>query len=71
MTKLLDVPSVRSASGPGDGETQVKGAAQEIRGKVQNAWGDAKEAVKDETNKAEVRHEEKKEIERERKEDVA
>ncbi len=55
----------------GDGETQVKGAAQEIKGKVQNAWGNAKEAVHDEANQTEARHEENKEIERERKEDVA
>lgn len=55
----------------GDGESQVKGAAQEIKGKVQNAWGNAKEAVNDKVNEAEANHEQKKEIERERKEDVA
>jgi uncharacterized protein YjbJ (UPF0337 family) len=55
----------------GDGETQVKGAAQEIKGKVQNAWGNAKEAVNDKVDETEARHEQKKEIERERKEDVA
>ena len=55
----------------GDGESQVEGAAQEIKGKVQNAWGNAKEAVHDEKDKAVAKHEAKKEIERERKEDVA
>jgi len=55
----------------GDGETQVEGAAQEIKGKVQNAWGNAKEAVDDKVNEAKARHEAKKEVERERKEDVA
>ncbi len=49
----------------------MKGAAQEIKGKVQNAWGNAKDAVEQKKNDAEVRHEQKKEIERERKEDVA
>jgi uncharacterized protein YjbJ (UPF0337 family) len=55
----------------GDGETQVEGAAQEIKGKVQNAWGNAKEAVNDKVDEAKARHEVKKEVERERKEDVA
>ena len=55
----------------GDGETQVEGAAQEIKGKVQNAWGNAKEGVNDKVDEAKARHEANKEVERERKEDVA
>jgi uncharacterized protein YjbJ (UPF0337 family) len=39
----------------GDGETQAEGAGQEIKGKVQNAWGNVKDAVrgtdKDTTNR--------------------
>jgi uncharacterized protein YjbJ (UPF0337 family) len=31
----------------GDTEAQVKGAAKQAEGKVQNAWGKAKDAVKD------------------------
>jgi uncharacterized protein YjbJ (UPF0337 family) len=30
----------------GDNEAQVKGAARQVEGKVQNAWGQAKDAVK-------------------------
>lgn len=30
----------------GDNEAQVKGAAKQVEGKVQNAWGQAKDAVK-------------------------
>jgi uncharacterized protein YjbJ (UPF0337 family) len=30
----------------GDKEAQVKGAAKQVEGKVQNAWGKAKDAVK-------------------------
>lgn len=30
----------------GDKEAQVKGAAKQVEGKVQNAWGQAKDAVK-------------------------
>ena len=30
----------------GDKEAQVKGAAKQMEGKVQNAWGKAKDAVK-------------------------
>jgi uncharacterized protein YjbJ (UPF0337 family) len=31
----------------GDSETEVKGAAKQAEGKTQNAWGKAKDAVKD------------------------
>jgi uncharacterized protein YjbJ (UPF0337 family) len=31
----------------GDTEAQVKGAAKQVEGKVQNAWGKAKDAVKE------------------------
>ena len=38
----------------GDKEAQVKGAATQVEGKVQNAWGKAKDAVKKpSTNQAE------------------
>lgn len=30
----------------GDSENQAKGAAKQVEGKVQNAWGKAKDAVK-------------------------
>jgi uncharacterized protein YjbJ (UPF0337 family) len=30
----------------GDKEAQVKGAAKQVEGKVQNAWGQTKDAVK-------------------------
>jgi uncharacterized protein YjbJ (UPF0337 family) len=34
----------------GDGETQTEGAGQEIKGKVQNAWGNVKDAVRGKDN---------------------
>lgn len=34
----------------GDTETQAKGAAKQVEGKVQNAWGKAKDAVKKPAN---------------------
>ena len=38
----------------GDKEAQVKGAAKQVEGKVQNAWGKTKDAVKKpSTNQAE------------------
>jgi uncharacterized protein YjbJ (UPF0337 family) len=33
----------------GDSETQAKGAAKQVEGKVQNAWGKVKDAAKDAT----------------------
>ena len=37
----------------GDSEAQVKGAAKQAEGKVQNAWGKAKDATKDAANNVE------------------
>ncbi|HUK42771.1 MAG TPA: CsbD family protein [Candidatus Acidoferrales bacterium] len=34
----------------GDTESQAKGAAKQVEGKVQNAWGKAKDAVKKPAN---------------------
>ena len=31
----------------GDKDTQTEGAAQQVKGKVQNAWGKTKDAVRD------------------------
>ena len=66
---MWDALSVRRASGPVIPRRQVKGAAQEVKGKVENAWGNVKDAARDAKDKAEVRHEQNKEIKRE--EDVA
>lgn len=51
----------------GDKEAQVKGAAKQVEGKVQNAWGKAKDAVKKpNTNQAEKDQVEKDEAEQRR-----
>lgn len=55
----------------GDTETQVKGAAQEIKGKVENAWGQTKDAARDAKDDAERDREKNRQIERERRKDVA
>jgi uncharacterized protein YjbJ (UPF0337 family) len=36
----------------GDTETQAEGAAQQVKGKVENAWGKTKDAVRDATDDA-------------------
>lgn len=53
----------------GDTESQVEGGAQEVKGKVQNAWGKTKDAVRDATNNPDSKEE--LENKRERREDVA
>ncbi len=57
----------------GDKESQVKGGAQEVKGKVENAWGKTKDAVRDATEDANHPHEH--DVERdevhERRKDVA
>jgi uncharacterized protein YjbJ (UPF0337 family) len=51
----------------GDKEAQVKGAAKQAEGKVQNAWGKAKDAVKKpNTNEAEQDQADKDEADRRR-----
>jgi uncharacterized protein YjbJ (UPF0337 family) len=36
----------------GDTQSQVEGAAQQVKGKVEKAWGNVKDAARDATNKA-------------------
>jgi uncharacterized protein YjbJ (UPF0337 family) len=40
----------------GDTEAQVKGAAKQVEGKVQNAWGKTKDAVKESTDHSPRQH---------------
>lgn len=40
----------------GDTGTQAEGAAQQIKGKAQKAWGNAKDAVRDMKNETEHPH---------------
>jgi uncharacterized protein YjbJ (UPF0337 family) len=55
----------------GDTETQAEGAAQEVKGKVQNAWGNVKDAARDAHDDAERKREADNKIDRERRKDVA
>ena len=55
----------------GDTQSQVEGGAQELKGKVQNAWGKAKDAARDATDENQREAEKDREIRRERREDVA
>ena len=55
----------------GDKENQAEGAGQEIKGKIENAWGKTKDAVRDVTDGARKRRDADAEVERERREDVA
>jgi uncharacterized protein YjbJ (UPF0337 family) len=36
----------------GDSQTQTDGAAQQVKGKAEKAWGNVKDAVRDATNKS-------------------
>jgi uncharacterized protein YjbJ (UPF0337 family) len=56
----------------GDTGTQAEGAAQQVKGKVEKAWGNTKDAVRDATDDVKRKHEQDRELENERrKEDVA
>ncbi len=65
----------------GDSELQAEGASQQVKGKVENAWGKTKDAVRDagdEVKRKADEHQTRNEIEREqrlederRKKDVA
>jgi uncharacterized protein YjbJ (UPF0337 family) len=52
----------------GDKEAQAEGAAQQVKGKVENAWGKTKDAVRDAVDKTKGEPETDREVEeRERK----
>ncbi len=58
----------------GDTKTQAEGAAQQVKGKVENTWGKMKDAardVKDEVRRPHDKSDAELERERERDEDVA
>jgi uncharacterized protein YjbJ (UPF0337 family) len=40
----------------GNTQLQVEGMVQQVKGKVENAWGIAKDAVNEANNEAEVKH---------------
>ena len=41
---------------------EVTGMAQQVKGKVENAWGKAKDAVNDANQKAAIKHETRTEV---------
>ncbi len=49
----------------GDTELQIEGMAQQVKGKVENVWGKAKDVVKEANQEAEVKHETRIEVEME------
>jgi uncharacterized protein YjbJ (UPF0337 family) len=52
----------------GDGELQIEGMAQQVKGKLENAWGKAKDVVDEANAEAEVKHESRTELAIERAE---
>ncbi|MGB7548942.1 MAG: CsbD family protein [Terracidiphilus sp.] len=50
----------------GDTQLQVKGVAQQVKGKVENAWGKAKDVVQEANAGAAVQHETRVKVELER-----
>lgn len=47
----------------GNTQLEVEGVVQEVKGKVENAWGKAKDAVHDANKEAAVKHETRIEVE--------
>ena len=41
----------------GNTQLEIEGALQQVKGKVENAWGKAKDAVEDANQEAAVKHE--------------
>jgi uncharacterized protein YjbJ (UPF0337 family) len=52
----------------GDGELQIEGMAQQVKGKLENAWGKAVDVVHEANVEAEVKHESRTEVAIERAE---
>ncbi len=55
----------------GDTDAQLEGAAQQIKGKAQKAWGDVKEAARDAQNEMDRRRAEEREREIEHEREVS
>ena len=54
----------RKAGGvTGSTKLEVEGMVQQVKGKVENAWGKAKEAVHDANEEAQIKHETRIEVE--------
>lgn len=51
LDKVVGVTKQKTGKLTGDGQLQVKGIAQELKGKVEDAWGQAKDAVRDSNKK--------------------
>jgi len=49
----------------GDGELQIEGMVQQVKGKLENAWGKTKDAVEEANAEANVKHESRIEVEME------
>jgi uncharacterized protein YjbJ (UPF0337 family) len=49
----------------GNAQLQVEGMVQQVKGKVENAWGKAKDVVDDANKEAAVHHETRMEVEME------
>jgi len=47
----------------GSTKLEVEGMVQQVKGKVENAWGKAKEAVHDANEEAQIKHETRIEVE--------
>lgn len=62
------VGSVKRRAGElvGDSHLQVEGMVQQVKGKVENAWGKAKDVVETANEEAAVQHESRIEVELER-----
>jgi uncharacterized protein YjbJ (UPF0337 family) len=50
----------------GNTQLEVEGIVQQVKGKVENAWGKAKDAVDDANEEAAIQHETRIEVELER-----
>ncbi len=48
----------------GDTKTQAEGAAQQVKGKAEKAWGNVKDSARDLNKKSETRHDTKVEHDR-------
>jgi uncharacterized protein YjbJ (UPF0337 family) len=47
----------------GLGELQIEGMVQQVKGKIENAWGQAEEAIQDANAEAAVNHQSRIEVE--------
>ena len=63
IDEMVGVAKRKAGELTGDTQLQVEGMVQQVKGKVENAWGKAKDVVDEANAEAKIKHETRIEVE--------